>query len=62
MYRGWWVLTRQVSPFWGLLPSLGTLLACVDSLTSCLNREEGDWVGVGVGVGCAFFVMAGRPQ
>ncbi|KAF8239493.1 hypothetical protein L208DRAFT_1385943, partial [Tricholoma matsutake] len=40
-YRGWWVLTRQVSPFWGLLASLCTLLACVNSLTSHLNGEEG---------------------
>jgi hypothetical protein len=47
-YGGCWVLTGQVSPFWGLLASLCAVLACVDSLTSHLNGEEGDWVAVHV--------------
>jgi hypothetical protein len=59
-YRGCWVLTGRVSPFWGLSASLCTLLAHVNSLTSCLNREEG--VLVAVGVHCAFFVIAGHHQ
>jgi hypothetical protein len=36
-HGGYWVLTGQVSPFWGLLASLGTLLAHVDSLTSTVD-------------------------
>ena len=42
-----WVLTEQVSPSWGLPVSLCTFLACVNSLTSHLNREGG-WVVVGM--------------
>jgi hypothetical protein len=59
-YGGCWVLTGQVSPFWGLSVSLCTLLAHVDSLTSCLNGEEG--VLVAVGVRCVFFIVAGHHQ
>ena len=51
-----WVLTKWVSPSWGLPASLCALLACVDSLTSHLNGEGG-W-GV-VGMHCMFFVVAG---
>jgi hypothetical protein len=38
---GCYVLTRQVAPFWGLPVSLCTLLACVNNLTSNLNRGGG---------------------
>ena len=51
-----WVLTKWVSPSWGLPASLHTLLACVNSLTSHLNGE-GDWVVVGMH--CTFFIVAG---
>jgi hypothetical protein len=60
VYGGCWVLTGQVSPFWGLPASLCVVLACVDSLTSHLNGEEGDWVAMCVC--CAFFVVAHRHQ
>jgi len=56
VYEDCCVLTGQVSPFCGLSVSLCTFLACLDSLTSCLNGEEGVWVSVGVH--CMFF-MAG---
>ena len=59
-YGGCWVLTGRVSPFWGLPASLCAFLARVDSLTSHLNGEEGDWVAVRVR--CAFFVVARRHQ
>jgi hypothetical protein len=60
-YGGCWVLTWQVSPFWGLPVSPCTLLASVDSLTSRLNGEEG--VGWGLG-GCAraLRVFGRRPS
>jgi hypothetical protein len=54
------VLTGRVSPLWDLSVSLCALLACVNSLTSRLNREEG--VLVALGVRCAFFVVAGHHQ
>jgi len=47
MYEDCCVLTGRVSPFWGLPASLCAFLAHLDSLTSCLNREEGVWVSVG---------------
>jgi hypothetical protein len=56
---GCWVLT---SHFWHPLVSPYTLLASVDSLTSRLNREEGDWVAVGMGMCCAFFIIVGHYQ
>jgi hypothetical protein len=59
-YGGCWVLTRWVSPFWGLSVSLCALLAHVDSLTSHLNGEEE--VLVAMGVHCAFFIIAGHHQ
>jgi hypothetical protein len=57
-YGGCYVLTRRVAPFWGLPASLCALLACVNNLTSRLNREEGDWLAACVR--SAFFVVAGR--
>jgi len=55
-YKDCCVLTGWVSPFWGLPASLCTFLACLDSLTSRLNREEGVWVSMVVH---CMFVMAG---
>ena len=53
VYGGCWVLTRWVSPFWGLPASLCTLLDHFHSLPSHLNGEEG---GLGGHV-CAFCVL-----
>jgi hypothetical protein len=59
-HGGYWMLTGQVSPFWGLSASLSALLAHVGSLTSCLNRKER--VLAAMGMHCAFFIIAGRHQ
>ena len=55
-YEDCCVLTGRVSPFCGLPASLCVFLACLDSLTSHVNGEEGVWVSMGVH--CVFFVAS----